>query len=220
MKKLIIFDLDGTLLNTIDDIMDATNQALSKLKFPTHDVNKYKIFVGNGIDKMFERALPNGEKTTENISKMRDLFLPYYAKHGKDKTAPYQGIKETLLSLKQKGIKIAVASNKFHEGTLAVMNEYFFDIPFDVIFGLRDGHQPKPNPGIVFDILSECQISNKNDVLYVGDTSIDMQTATNAGIEKIAVTWGFRSREELLSCQPEYIIDQPKEILEIIKKAE
>lgn len=214
--KLVIFDLDGTLLNTITDLAVATNRALSQLGFPTHDEEAYKIFVGNGIDVLFERALPEGEKTAGNVKRMREIFLPYYSKHSQDATAPYPGIVDLLKALKTDGVKIAVASNKYHEGALEVVRGYFPDMEFDVVFGHRDGHQPKPDPAIVFDILEVCGISDKSRVLYVGDTSVDMQTAHNAGVPAVAVTWGFRSETELKACNPTYLIHKPEQILEII----
>lgn len=214
--KLVIFDLDGTLLNTINDLATATNLALSQLGFPTHDEDAYKLFVGNGIDMLFERALPESEKTAENVKCMRDIFLPYYNEHNRDATAPYQGIIELLQTLKSKGVKIAVASNKYHEGALATMQGYFSEIEFDVIFGHREGYNPKPDPVVVFDILDICGIQDKSEVLYVGDTAVDMQTAKNAEVPAVAVTWGFRSEAELRACNPEYLIHKPEELLEII----
>lgn len=215
-KKLVIFDLDGTLLNTISDLAMATNQALEQLGFPTHSEEAYKIFVGNGIDILFERALPETERNAENILKMRALFLPYYQIHNSDFTAPYFGILNTLQTLKQNGIKLAVATNKYHEAAIEVMDNYFPEIEFDVVFGHREGYLPKPDPAIVFDILEFCKIDNKSDAIYVGDTSVDMQTAKNAGLEAVGVTWGFRSEEELKAYHPKYIIHKAEELLDIV----
>ncbi len=216
--KLVIFDLDGTLLNTITDLAVATNLALSQLGFLTHDEEAYKIFVGNGIDVLFERALPEGEKSADNVKRVRDIFLPYYNEHNRDATAPYPGIIELLQKLKAAGVKIAVASNKYHEGALATVRGYFSEIMFDVIFGHREGYQPKPDPAVVFDILDICGIEDKNEVLYVGDTVVDMQTAKNAQIPAVAVTWGFRSENELKACNPAYLIHKPEELFEIVMK--
>ena len=214
-KKLVIFDLDGTLLNTITDLANATNFALKKLNFPTHPEDAYKIFVGNGIDKLFLRALPEQYKTPEYVKKVREIFVPYYNEHNKDFTAPYNGIIDVLKNLKKNNIKIAVASNKYHEATLEVVKSYFQEIEFDVVFGHREGYLPKPDATIVLDILKICNITDKKDVLYIGDTSVDMNTAKNAEIDAVGVTWGFRSEEELKSCHPKYIIHQPEEILKI-----
>ncbi len=216
--KLVIFDLDGTLLNTITDLAVATNTALSQLGFPTHDEDAYKLFVGNGIDVLFERALPENEKTEVNVKRMRDIFLPFYNEHNRDATAPYPGIVDALQSLKSRGVKIAVASNKYHEGALATMQGYFSEIEFDVIFGHREGYNPKPDPAVVFDILEICGVEDKTEVLYVGDTAVDMQTAKNAEVPAVAVTWGFRSEEELRACNPEYVIHNPEELLGIAIK--
>lgn len=214
-KKLVIFDLDGTLLNTITDLAKACNYALEKLGFPTHQEDAYKIFVGNGIDILFERALPENFKSDDYVQKMRGYFVPYYNEHSKDFTAPYPGIIELLRELKKNNIKIAVASNKYHEATLEVVENYFPEIEFDVVFGHRNGYQPKPHPAIVLDILEICKIENKQNVLYVGDTSVDMNTAKNAEIPAVGVTWGFRSEEELRSCNPDFIIHQPIELLSV-----
>ena len=212
-KKLVIFDLDGTLLNTITDLAMATNQALEQLGFPTHSEEAYKIFVGNGIDILFERALPETERNAENILKMRALFLPYYQIHNSDFTAPYFGILNTLQTLKQNGIKLAVATNKYHEAAIEVMDNYFPEIEFDVVFGHREGYLPKPDPAIVFDILEFCKIDNKSDAIYVGDTSVDMQTAKNADMLAVGVLWGFRPADELKQNGADILIAKPLDLL-------
>lgn len=216
MKKLVIFDLDGTLLNTIADLAKSTNRALSQLGFPIHDTDAYKLFVGNGIDIMFRRALPEEARTEENVCRMRELFLPYYNEHNRDETAPYPGIIELITELHEKGVKTAVASNKYHFGAVEVIRSYFSNVKFDVVFGHREGYRPKPDPSIVFDILASCGITDKSSVLYVGDTSIDMQTAKNANVASVAVTWGFRSEKELLSNNPDFLVHDTNQLRDII----
>ena len=215
MKKLIIFDLDGTLLNTIADLAQSTNYALQKLGFPTHEEAAYNFMVGNGINKLFERALPEGEKTEENVLRVRELFVPYYSEHNMDKSGPYPGIPELLQSLQSQGKQIAVASNKYQAGTEALVAHYFPEINFCAVFGQREGIAPKPDPTIVYDIL---KITNtpKEEVLYVGDSGVDMQTAINSGITSCGVTWGFRPRTELASFQPNHIVDTANEILAFV----
>ena len=180
MKKLIIFDLDGTLLNTIADLAHSTNYALNKLGYPTHDVEKYNFMVGNGINKLFERALPEGEKTEENVLRVRKEFIPYYDIHNADDSRPYPGISALLSYLQSAGIQIAVASNKYQAATEKLVAHYFPEIHFTAVFGQREGVNVKPDPTIVFDILKLADV-RKEDVLYVGDSGVDMQTAANAG---------------------------------------
>ncbi len=211
-KKLIIFDLDGTLLNTIADLAHCTNYALQQLGFPTHPVEAYPQMVGNGILKLFERALPEGSKTEENVLRVRTLFLPYYDVHNADFTQPYPGIPELLHTLQGQGCLLAVASNKHDAATRKLISSYFPDIRFAAAFGQREGVPVKPDPTIVQDILAATGIK-KEDVLYVGDSGVDMQTALNAGVTACGVTWGFRQRAELESFLPAFIVDTPEAIL-------
>lgn len=215
MKKLVIFDLDGTLLNTIADLAQSTNYALKQLGYPTHPVEKYKFMVGNGINKLFERALPGGEKTEENILRVRKEFIPYYNLHNADDSQPYTGIPELLSELQILGIQLAVASNKYQAATQRLIEHYFPSIRFVAVFGQREGINVKPDPTIVFDIL---KLSNtpKEAVLYVGDSGVDMQTAANAEVEACGVTWGFRPRTELEQFNPTYLVNTAQEIKNIV----
>ncbi|MCP3895999.1 MAG: HAD family hydrolase [Bacteroides sp.] len=211
MKKLVIFDLDGTLLNTIADLAASTNHALATLGFPTHDTEAYPFMVGNGINKLFERALPEGEKTEENIRRVRQAFVPHYDAHNADASSPYPGIPELLHTLQAQGIQLAVASNKYQAATEKLVAHYFPHITFTAVFGQREGISVKPDPTIVFDILRIANVS-KDEVLYVGDSGVDMQTAINAGVTSCGVTWGFRPRAELEALCPDYIVDKAEEI--------
>lgn len=215
MKKLVIFDLDGTLLNTIADLAGSTNHALKQCGFPEHETSKYPFFVGNGINKLFERALPEGEKSEENILRVRKEFVPYYDRHNADFSTPYPGIPELLKTLQEKGLMLAVASNKYQSATEKLIAHYFPAIRFVAVFGQREGITPKPDPTIVHDILSIAQ-TDKEDVLYVGDSGVDMQTAINSGVTSCGVTWGFRPRTELEAFKPDYIVDSPEEILAFV----
>ena len=215
MKKLVIFDLDGTLLNTIADLAQSTNHALHALGFPTHDASAYPRMVGNGINKLFERALPEGEKTPENVLRVRAEFIPYYNIHNADMSRPYPGIPELLEQLQAKGVKLAVASNKYQEATTKLIAHYFPGIRFAAVLGQSEGVPVKPDPAIVHDILKQASISSK-DVLYVGDSGVDMQTARNAGVEACGVTWGFRPRTELEEVGPAHIVDKAEEILTLV----
>lgn len=215
MKRLVIFDLDGTLLNTIADLANSTNHALKQLGYPTHEPEEYNFMVGNGINKLFERALPEGEKTEENVLRVRREFIPYYDQHNADESRPYPGIPELLERLQAKGIQLAVASNKYQAATEKLIAHYFPNIKFIAVFGQRDGVNVKPDPTIVEDIL---RISGtpKDEVLYVGDSGVDMQTARNAGVTACGVTWGFRPLAELESFNPRYIIEVPQLISDLI----
>ena len=181
MKKLVIFDLDGTLLDTIADLAESANYALKQLGYPTHDVETIRTFVGNGINKLLERALPSHEQTEENVIRMRSHFVPYYDVHNADLSNPYPGIVSLLEDLQAKGIQIAVASNKYQEATVKLVKQYFPNIDFIEILGQREGINVKPDPTIVFDILQKADVS-KEDILYVGDSGVDMQTAIKMDI--------------------------------------
>ena len=217
MKKLIIFDLDGTLLNTIADLAQSTNHALQTLGYPTHPESAYNLMVGNGINKLFERALPEGEKTEENVLRVRREFIPYYDAHNADKSRPYPGIPQLLEEMQEKGMQLAVASNKYQSATVKLIAHYFPTIHFVAVFGQREGIPVKPDPTIVHDILEITQTA-KEDVLYVGDSGVDMQTALHAGVTACGVTWGFRLRTELEAFQPAYIVDCADEIAAIATK--
>ena len=214
-KRLAIFDLDGTLLNTIADLATATNQALDACGFPTHPIEAYPFFVGNGINKLFERALPAEARTEENVLRIRAHFLPYYDEHNADLSRPYPGIPQLLENLQAAGIQVAVASNKYHRATEKLIQHYFPTIRFAAILGQREGVPIKPHPQIVEDILALVPVS-KEEVIYIGDSGVDMQTALNAGVESIGVTWGFRPREELLQYSPTHLADTAEEIENII----
>lgn len=214
MIQLAIFDLDGTLLNTIEDLAAATNHALEQCGFPIRNLEEYNGFVGNGIRKLFERALPEGEKTETNIERIKACFLPYYDSHNTIHTRPYEGIGEVLSQLKEKGIELAVASNKYQKATESLVRRYF-GAKFTVVLGQRDNIPVKPDPAIVNDILRETGVSAEN-VIYIGDSAVDMETARRSRIPSIGVTWGFRSEEKTLRENgANYIARTPADILEI-----
>ena len=189
--------------------------ALQALGYPTHELSAYPFMVGNGINKLFERALPEGEKTQENVLRMRAEFIPYYNIHNADMSVPYPGIFQLLDALQTRGIKIAVASNKYQEATAKLIKHYFPGIHFCAVLGQREGIAVKPDPAIVHDILKQAEVAPA-DVLYVGDSGVDMQTARNAGVEACGVTWGFRPRTELEAEQPAHIVDRAEDILRLI----
>ena len=206
---VIIFDLDGTLLNTIDDLGYACNYALEKTGYPTFPIEDYPAKVGNGINNLIRRALPESERAEENIQKVRAYFVPYYNEHNCDYTRPYEGIPELLATLKAQGHLLAVASNKYQAATEKIVNHFFPGV-FDVILGEREGIARKPNPQIVFDILDRLRLT---EALYIGDSLVDYETAKNANVPFVACSWGFVPREKLMAAGIEHIIEKPEEIL-------
>lgn len=206
----IIFDLDGTLLNTIDDLGYACNYALEKTGYPTFPIEAYPAKVGNGINNLIRRALPESERTEENVLRVREFFVPYYDAHNCDYTRPYEGIPELLVALKAQGHHLAVASNKYQAATEKIVNHFFPGV-FDVILGEREGIERKPNPQIVFDILSTVNI--KHSTLYLGDSLVDYETAKNANVPFVACSWGFVPKIKLAEAGIATIVDSPKDIL-------
>lgn len=211
MKKLVIFDLDGTLLNTIADLAAATNYALTQFGYPTHPTDAYRFFVGNGINKLFERALPEQERTPENILRIRSKFVPYYNIHNADLSRPYPGIEELLNLLQQHHLQLAVASNKYQEATAKLIGQYFPAIHFTAVFGQRDNVPTKPNPQVVNEIIQMAGVS-KEEVVYIGDSGVDMQTGCNAGVTTIGACWGFRPKSELEEFHPDLLAEKPEDI--------
>lgn len=217
MKKLAIFDLDGTLLDTIKDLGAATNFTLEKNGYPTHPLESYPMFVGNGVNKLIERALPIDARSEERIAELRKDFTVYYNNHNTDYSKPYDGITDLLDNIQHEGILIAVASNKYEEATVKLVKHFFPNINFAAINGQREGFPIKPDPSIVFDILTKTGI-NKQDTLYIGDSGVDMETARRAGVDSVGVTWGFRSKDELEKNLAGTIVSTAQEIFEILKK--
>jgi len=211
----IIFDLDGTLLNTIDDLGYACNYALEQTGYPTHSIADYPRMVGNGINNLIRRALPETERSEENVLRVRAHFVPYYNEHNCDYTRPYEGIPELLATLKAQGHQLAVASNKYQAATEKIVNHFFPGV-FDVILGEREGIERKPNPQIIYDILSTLNI--QHSTLYLGDSLVDRDTAANANVPFLACSWGFVPREALAEAGATHIIDQPKDLINNIHR--
>ena len=211
MIKTVLFDLDGTLLNTIDDLADAGNWVCAQNGWPTFTVEQFKHMVGNGIPKLVERFSPEDARSQEQLAATLAQFSARYDAHKEDKTAPYPGIPELLEQLQEKGMILAVASNKYQSATVKLISHYFPNIRFTAVFGQREGVNVKPDPTVVHDILDITRIS-REDVLYVGDSGVDMQTAANAGVTACGVTWGFRPRTELEEFHPAHIVDNATDI--------
>ena len=218
MKRLVIFDLDGTLLNTIADLSAATNYALTQFGYPTHDTDAYRFFVGNGINKLFERALPESERTPENVLRIRSQFVPYYNLHNADLSRPYPGIEQLLTQLQEQHIQVAVASNKYQEATEKLIRQYFPSIHFTAVFGQRENVPTKPDPQVIHEIIGISGVQ-KEEVVYIGDSGVDMQTGLNAGVTTIGVCWGFRPKNELEAFQPDLLVENPEEIADFLQLA-
>lgn len=214
MKKAVIFDLDGTLLNTIDDLGNSVNYVLKKHNYPTFSIEEYKYKVGNGMRKLIERSLPENKRNDETIEQILAEFMAYYGEHKMDKTAPYDNIEQLLKTLKQKGVKTAVVTNKAHISAKPLMDEVFPDL-FDAVIGQKEGVPTKPDPTSVFAVLKELGVS-ADECLYLGDSGVDMQTAKNAGIFGIGVLWGFRKADELIENGAKKLIGKPQELLELL----
>lgn len=216
MYKLIIFDLDGTILNTLEDLADSTNYALAKHHLPERTIDEVRCFVGNGIGRLIARAVPAGttEAVTEQV--LAD-FKSYYGEHCADKTRPYDGIIELIQSLRECGYQTAVVSNKADFAVQQLCEQYFPKL-FDFVVGEREGIRRKPSPDSVLEVLSRLQ-TEKTEALYVGDSEVDIQTARNAGIDAVSVEWGFRTREFLLENGAAQLVGQPSDILDIVRQA-
>lgn len=223
MYKYAIFDLDGTLLNTLGDLHSAVNFALREYGFPERTVEEVRRFIGNGVVKLMERSTPDGtDKETDE--KCLEKFRKYYLEHMKDTTAPYEGVLEMLKQLKEKGIKTAVVSNKLHTAVVGLCEDYFEGL-IDVAIGVSVESERKPSPANVFRALSEFGIAEANihnDIkaytIYIGDSEVDVQTAKNAALPCIGVTWGFRDEQELRKAGAEYIADNTAEVLGVFSR--
>ena len=209
--RLAIFDLDGTVLDTLDDLADAANAALVLGGYPTRTKEEICAFVGDGIKKLIERALPDRSGDGE-IARVLKLFVDYYGVHCAEKTRPYEGIREMLADLRAKGVKTAVLSNKANFATQALAKTYF-DGLFDAVAGEREseGIPKKPAPDGVWLLLRACGVA-ANEAVYIGDSEVDVLTAKNAGLDAVLVSWGFRTREVLLESGAKVIVDTPEEL--------
>lgn len=211
MFQTVIFDLDGTLLNTIDDLTAAGNYVCQRNGWPTHTVEEFKLMVGHGIPNLVSQFSPAEFRSPLLLMSTLSQFSEYYGKHNMDRTVPYDGIPELLASLKEQGVRMAVYSNKADEFSQAIVRHYFPGV-FDLVLGKVSGVPVKPDPTGVKRILEKLG-ADAASTLYVGDSDVDMQTAHNAGLTACGVTWGFRSREELAGEHPRFLADTPAELL-------
>ncbi len=211
--QLIIFDLDGTVLNTLSDLAAALNFALQKHGLPVRSLPEVRSFVGNGIRKLIERGVPAGTDAALTDAVHAD-FSAYYAEHCADATAPYPGVRELLAALNAKGYRAAVVSNKV-DSAVQKLAAHYFPGDFEIAVGEREGVRAKPAPDAVFAVLDTLGVNKKN-ALFVGDSEVDIQTAANAGLPCVSVTWGFKDRAFLLANGAKTLIDRPEELLELV----
>ncbi|HKI47689.1 MAG TPA: HAD family hydrolase [Desulfobacteria bacterium] len=213
--KGVIFDLDGTLLDTLEDLADAMNRTLEDKGFPTHPVKAYRYFVGNGAAKLVSRALPPEKRNEDLVSDCMKAFLKEYDRNWNRKTRPYDGVAELLDALTLKRIPMAIFTNKPHDFAGLCVREFLEKWKFKAVFGQREGYPMKPDPTVPHEIAVMLDISPEQ-FLYLGDSDADMKTAVNAGMLPVGALWGFRSEEELRNAGAVELISRPMELLKSV----
>ena len=216
MKKVIIFDLDGTLLDTLDDLTKAVNFALSNFEYPLRSREQVRKAIGNGVAKLIERSIPDG-LLNENYAKCLEIFKCSYRDNYNERTRPYEGMKNTIIKLLNVGYKVTVATNKVID-VARILLDYHFPGLFDYIQGDVESVKKKPDPDMINRIVEHYRVS-KDEVLYIGDTNVDEEVALNSQVDYVLVTYGYRTLEEIKnSCQTTNLINHPNEIFDYIKK--
>ena len=213
----VIFDLDGTLLNTLEDLADAVNAVMRANAYPERTLDEVRRFVGNGIRRLMEQAVPEGV-CGDTFERVFEEFRTYYTDHCQIKTRAYDGIMGLLAVLKEKGYAMAIVSNKNH-AAVCELNDIYFKEDISVAIGQKDGIRKKPAPDTVFQALKDLGVSGERAV-YVGDSEVDFMTAENSGMDCVLVSWGFRTKEELAECAPKAMIDRPEKLLEVLEEDE
>lgn len=213
--QAVIFDLDGTLINSLYDIADSMNMVLVSHGFPTHDYDQYRLLIGRGLKNLSENALPELYRNDETIGKVFEDMIRVYGQNVVNKTVLYKGIPELLDFLKFNGYKIAILSNKAHELTTSIAKRILSKWQIDFIMGSKPEIPRKPDPTGAIICSEELEV-NPECIIYLGDSGVDMQTACAAGMTAIGVTWGFRSREELIENGAMHIIDTPEQLKDLI----
>jgi phosphoglycolate phosphatase len=211
----VVFDLDGTLLDTLADIAYSANAVLSRHGFPNHEIDEYRWLVGEGVAKLFERALPADQLVEAVIARCVADFREVYGRHWNASTKAYEGIPELLSEVAALGIKCAVLSNKPDAFTKRCVAEYFRDTHFHMVLGQRDGFPRKPDPAGALQILRQLEVPAAHG-LFLGDSAVDMQTARRAGLYSVGALWGFRTRQELADAGADAIIQWPRDLLPIL----
>ncbi len=213
--RAVLFDLDGTLLDTLDDLADAANRVLASQGMPVHPVEEYKYFVGDGLATLVERIVPAGQRDEETLRRIIDAFRQDYGAHWQVKSRPYEGVVEMLTGLQERGIRFGVLSNKPHDFTQLCVQRMLAGFSFSPILGQREGVPKKPDPAGALEAAALLDTPAR-EILYCGDTSVDMKTATGAGMTAVGVLWGFRDEKELAVSGADYLIRHPGEILDLL----
>lgn len=213
--KAVLFDLDGTLLDTIEDLANSVNSVLSRYGYPAHSLNEYRFFVGNGLRNLVLKALPTNERSEANIDRCLDELREEYGKRWAEKTKPYPGVPELLDSLTANGIKMAILSNKADNFTRQIISTLLPDWRFEVVYGERPSVPRKPDPTAALDIARSLGIS-PSEFLYLGDTDVDMKTANAAGMYAVGALWGFRPKEELIANGSKVLLEKPTDLLKLL----
>ena len=214
MIKAVLFDLDGTLVNSLSDLANAVNFALGAFGFKPHETEEFKYFVGDGIPMMIKRALPENSRDFDTVEKVKKVFFEHYSVHFADNTLPYDGVKELISALKQREIKIAVVTNKAQEMADKVVFGAYGDV-FDIVFGKREGIPSKPDPAAAITVMNDLGVKPE-ECIFIGDSGVDVLTGVNSGAVPVGELWGYREEEELLNGGAKYIIKKPEELLGII----
>ena len=215
--KAVIFDLDGTLVDSLADLSDSVNLMLESYGFPTHEMEQYRYFVGNGSKKLMERTLPRDKAASaEFVEEALAKYKAIYKEHLLEKTRPYNGVRELLEELKSRGIPVAVCTNKHNDAALTILKILFAPGTFEEVLGDRPGFPKKPNPATPLEIASHLGVK-PDEVAYLGDTSVDMETAVHAGFLPVGVLWGFRPEEELVKSGAKVLLKAPLELLEKVE---
>lgn len=217
MIRLVIFDLDGTLVNSIYDLADSVNYALLSSGYPIHDTDEYRYFVGNGTKKLCERALPEEKRNDAQTRRLHEIFLRRYSENYLNNTVLYEGVSELVKTLSAMGVKCAVASNKTDLFTKEIIDKLLGLKTFCAVIGKREGAPAKPSPDIVYEILKISGVS-KFEAVIAGDSDVDILTAKNSGLRSVGCLWGFRTYDELKNAGADYIIQKPSELLKIIQE--
>lgn len=215
--KAVIFDLDGTLVDSLADLSDSVNLMLESYGFPTHEMEQYRYFVGNGSKKLMERTLPRDKAASaEFVEEALVKYKAIYKERLLEKTRPYNGVRELLAELKSRGIPLAVCTNKHNDAALTIVKILFASGTFEEVLGDRPGFPKKPNPATPLEIASHLGVK-PDEVAYLGDTSVDMETAVHAGFLPVGVLWGFRPEEELVKNGAKVLLKAPLELLEKVE---
>jgi len=214
--KAIVFDLDGTLLNTLYELGNITNLVLEQYRFPTHEINAYRFFVGEGVENLIRRVLPEGYKDKKTVNDCLSLFLKLYNKHLGENVSLYDGITTLLDGLTKAGIKLSILSNKPHDLTVKNVGQFLSNWNFEIILGQKQKIPKKPDPAGAIEIINRLNI-DPSAFIYLGDTAVDMKTAVSAGMFPIGALWGFRDKQELENSGAKALVKHPVEVLNFIK---